>query len=180
MTTDKQKTKRGVSRASAKSSALKQLELRVAELEKQTAEHLEGWQRAKADYENLRRRTEDQRSTVVKAASEEMVRSLLPIVDNMERALKAASESNSDELRDGVEMVFKQLVDTLAAQGVEQIEAVGKEFDPEIHEAIARIKGKENICVSEHARGYKLYGKVVRPARVSVGTQAPIKKNINL
>lgn len=149
-------------------------QLLLTDAQKKMEEYLAGWQRAKADYENLRQRTEAQRSELIKTATQELVGALLPIVDNLELALKHASKDTT--LRNGVQLIHKQLREVLAGQGVEIIRAVRQSFDPAVHEAVAHVAGTKNICVSEHAPGYKLHGKVLRPARVSVGNGQPAHK----
>jgi molecular chaperone GrpE len=162
---------------------LESLKKELALVRTQAEEYLAGWKRAKADYENLRKRTESQHQQVMQAATEELVRGLLPILDNMEHAVQTtaslAKEKSADaegSIRKGFELIAQQLRETLAAQGVLAISAKGKKFDPAEHEAIGTEEGEEGICVTEHARGYKLHDKVLRPCRVSVGTATLIRK----
>jgi molecular chaperone GrpE len=171
------------SKAPVNASVHESLQKELALVRKQAEEYLAGWKRAKADYENLRKRTESHRHEMVRAATEEMVRGLLPIVDNMELALhstaKLAKEKAADAsqgVRKGFELILQQLRETLAAQGVSEIRAEGKKFDPAEHEAIGTAAGEEGVCVAEHARGYKLHDKVLRPCRVSVGSKVSSTK----
>ncbi|MFO0702902.1 MAG: nucleotide exchange factor GrpE [Candidatus Andersenbacteria bacterium] len=135
------------------------------------AEYLAGWQRAKADYENLRKRTDEQRLTLVKTATRDLLEQLLPVLDNLERTLahKNAAGATDDSFVTGVELVVAQLHEVLAGQGVTVVRAKGQPFDPALHEAIAQVEGPAGVCVDEHAPGYKLHDVVLRPARVSVG-----------
>jgi len=146
------------------------LESELTQVKEQAQQYLAGWQRAKADYGNLSKRHEEQRAKLVKTASKDIVLALLPVVDNIERALESAQQEKSD-LKQGVELILQQLNGVLAAQGVTRIKAVNKSFNPEEHEAIAKVPGKEGICVIEHTAGYKMHKEVLRPCRVSVGTQ---------
>jgi len=134
------------------------------------AEYLAGWQRAKADYENLRKRTDEQRLTLVKTATRELIEQLLPVLDNLELTLSVMRRrKGSSEHLKAVEMLTTQFHQVLAGQGVSVISAKGQKFDPALHEAIAQVEGTAGVCVDEHAPGYKLHDVVLRPARVSVG-----------
>lgn len=131
------------------------------------AEYLAGWQRAKADYENLRKRTDEQRLLLVKTATRELLEQLLPILDNLERTLAHLGATSVEGK--SVAMVVRQLHEVLAGQGVTVINAKGQPFDPALHEAVATVEGAPGMCVQEQAPGYKLHEVVLRPARVSVG-----------
>lgn len=131
------------------------------------AEYLAGWQRAKADYENLRKRTDDQRLVLVKTATRELIEQLLPVLDNLDRTVAHLDPASDDGK--AAAMVATQLRDVMAAQGVSVVRAKGQKFDPALHEAIAQVDGEPGVCVDEHAPGYKLHELVLRPARVSVG-----------
>jgi molecular chaperone GrpE len=127
-----------------------------------------------AEFENFRRRTATERIELFKTAGQEVLGSMLPVMDDFERALKAMeSIDGSDPLRQGVELVYHKLKNTLVAQGLKPMESVGKEFDSEFHEAITKIpapsedmKGK---VVDEAEKGYFLNDKVIRFAKVIVG-----------
>lgn len=153
-----------------KPASLAGLDKKLIEVENQAHEYLAGWKRAKADYENLQKRTEQQRAKIVKIANAEVIKGLLPVVDNLERALK--TKTSDIELKSGVELVLKQLREVLASNGVVEIKAQGQKFNPEEHEAIANVPGQKEICIIEHARGYKMHDLILRPSRVSVGTGA--------
>jgi molecular chaperone GrpE len=157
---------------------LKKLEGELASSRKEAIEYLAGWKRAKADYDNLRKRTDTQRQRVVEAATEDLVQALLPVVDGLQRALGyGAGEGGKTQpvsdaqIRQGVELILRQLQNVLAGQGVSEIRAKGKKFDPTFHEAIAQVAGEEGMCISEHVVGYKLHDRVLRPCRVSVGSK---------
>lgn len=128
--------------------------------------------RTLADFDNFRRRQREEAVRITGLAREELICKLLPIMDNFERALRAAEEQHSYEsLVEGVSLTLRQLSDMLKSQGVEPIEAEGQEFNPEIHEAVMRVETDEypdNTIVDELERGYTLNGKVLRPARVRV------------
>ncbi len=141
--------------------------------EKEKAEgYLANWQRAQADYINYKRRSEQQIEEVSKFANTTITLSLLPILDDMERAL-ASVPSKLAKLSwiDGVRLIERKLRMSLEAQGLSQIKALGEPFDPNLHEAAMYGKGKEGIIIEELQKGYKLHDRVIRPAMVVVGNE---------
>lgn len=126
--------------------------------------------RLQADFENFRRRTRQEKEDFYKYASEQMVVALLPVLDNFSLALAAEGDA-IDGFKAGVQMIHKQLLDVLAAEGVTPIQAVGEPFDPAKHEAVAQDnsgKHPANTVVEEFRRGYCLRDKVIRPSMVKV------------
>jgi len=126
-------------------------------------------QRLQADFDNYRKRTKEEREQVADNALAEFMKSLLPVLDNFERALESAGENEG--FTSGVRMIFKQLKETLEKEGLETIEAEGKVFDPYIHEAVVQVDSsdhEENTVVEELQKGYKFRGKLVRPSMVKV------------
>jgi len=142
-------------------------DLRV-KLEESEDKHL----RLVAEFDNFRKRNARQYEDIIKAANRNIVTRLLEVVDNFERALEAAgNSSDKDSLLKGMELVYKNLYDILEHEGLEPIEAVGKEFDPNFHEAMMQVESDEYLegtIVQEMTKGYKLAGKVVRHSRVPV------------
>jgi molecular chaperone GrpE len=129
--------------------------------------------RLRADFENFRKRVERERGESARRAIAEPIRELLPVVDNLERALAAAGEG--EELRGGVELILRQLVDVLRKFGVAEIPALGLAFDPEVHEAVARVEDPgvaAPTVVAELQRGYWLQDRLLRPAMVRVAVPA--------
>ena len=128
--------------------------------------------RALADFDNFRKRQREETVRRAELAREEIILKLLPILDNFERALAAAEEQHSyDSLVAGVSLTLRQVREMLAREGVEPIEAVGQEFNPELHEAMMRVETDEyadNTVVDELEKGYVINGKVLRPSRVRV------------
>ena len=128
--------------------------------------------RALADTENVRKRMRQQNEETARLQRESLLRELLPVVDNLERALEAArGASNRQSITDGVEMVLRSLHDLLRAQGITVINAVGQPFDPQVHEAVDHVPSEEyppNTVVNEFHRGYLIGDRMLRPARVSV------------
>ncbi|MEK3881639.1 nucleotide exchange factor GrpE [Paenibacillus sp. PL2-23] len=145
---------------------------RYDELVKQAEEAQQRYLRAQADFDNFRRRTMKEKEELGQYASMKLVGQLLPVVDNFERAMAAAS-SNSDyeSLAKGVDMIFRQLSGTLDAEGLKPIQSVGEPFNPEFHQAIMTVESdeyEEGIVVEEVQKGYMLKEKVLRPAMVKV------------
>jgi molecular chaperone GrpE len=128
--------------------------------------------RAMADHQNYRRRTQEQMDQAKKLATENLVRNLLPVLDNFERTVGALDIGASTEsVLEGVRGVEKQLRSALESVQLQRIEAVGKPFDPEVHEAVAMHEDNElpaNTVTHELEPGYTMSGKVIRPAKVRV------------
>lgn len=151
------------------------IEDRILELEKELEAERAQALRVLADFQNFRRRSEEQRAETASRAVQEFVTDLLPILDNFERALASAADSRSfDGLVAGVELILRQLRELLQKHGVEPIEAVGQPFDPNLHDAAMRVEDAEvaeNTVVEELQRGYTMDGRVIRPAMVKVATR---------
>lgn len=124
--------------------------------------------RTLADFENYRKRTDRERDELRQTALFAFLRDFLPVMDNLDRALGAGG--SYDDLRRGVEMIHRQMADLLRQQGVEDVAARGQRFDPVVHEAVARVEGQEPfpVVVDELQRGYRLRGRLLRPALVRV------------
>ena len=125
-----------------------------------------------AEFENFRKRTEKEKSTMFDMGAKSVVEKLLPIIDNFERGFAGLSEEQmSDPFVSGMDMVYKQLVKALADMGVEPIEAVGKTFDPNLHNAVMHVEDEnlgENTVAQEFQKGYLYHGSVVRHSMVQV------------
>lgn len=146
--------------------------LRVAELESQLEAERDKNLRTMADFQNFRRRMEEEKRSFAQFANEELIRAMLPILDNFERALAAAEKNKSFEtLVGGVALTHRQVQDLLKKSGVEPIETKGRQFDPNFHEAVDRVEGSgadDNSIVDELQRGYTINSKVLRPSLVRV------------
>lgn len=125
-----------------------------------------------AEFENFRKRTEKEKSTMFDMGAKSVLEKLLPIIDNFERGFAGLSEEQmSDPFVSGMDMVYKQLVKALADMGVEPIEAVGKPFDPNLHNAVMHVENEnlgENTVAQEFQKGYLYHGSVVRHSMVQV------------
>lgn len=145
---------------------------RVAELEAKVDSLENSLLRSKADFANLQRRAANERSEYLRYANAELIKSLLGVLDDLERSVAAAeSGENVAALADGVRLVHANLKKTLASAGLESIEAGGRPFDPALHEALVHQptdEAPEGTVIHEIARGYKLFDRVLRPARVAV------------
>jgi molecular chaperone GrpE len=136
----------------------------------QRGEDWEGrYTRLAADLQNVRRRAERERAELMRFGGEPLSRSLLPVLDNLQRALEAASEE--DPLTEGLRQVIRQFEEVLAAHGVRAVDAVGQRFDPAHHEAVLTEPNEEledDTVTGELRRGYRLHDRVLRPAQVRV------------
>jgi len=128
--------------------------------------------RQAAELENFKKRAAREKEDAVRFANESLVKDLLPVIDNLERAVAhAQGGGNGKPLVEGVEMVLKGLLDVLGKHGVAQISAVGQPFDPGKHEAMAQVETEEhapNTVIEEHHKGYMLKDRLLRPALVTV------------
>ncbi len=128
-----------------------------------------------AEFENYKKRVNKDKEELVKYGNESLLYELLPVVDNLELALKHASDDISTGLIEGVEITKKELMKVLEKFGVSAIEAEGKPFDPSVHHAMTQVERDdidENIIVEEFRKGYTLRDKVLRPSLVSVSKKA--------
>ena len=127
--------------------------------------------RLQAEFDNYKRRSEKERVAERKYKSQDVVTDLLPVLDNFERALQTEVAEESKGFVDGIKMVYNQLVEALENHGVEAIEAVGAEFDPNLHHAVMQVEDEtvdSNVVVEELQKGFVLKDKVIRPAMVQV------------
>ena len=152
------------------------VEIEIERLESELDELRDLHLRKLAEFDNFRKRTDRERVEVKRHAIEELIRDLLPVLDNFERALEHGSESDVGAFREGVEMIAKQLWDPLERQGVEIIDPMGEPFSPEFHEAVHRIEDETlepGTVASVLAKGYVCNGRLVRPAMVGVVSDPP-------
>jgi len=140
--------------------------------------YLENWRRAEADFENYKRRVEQERTESAKFAGMPLILNILPIVDDLDRAFKSIPEKLAHlTWTDGIRLIHRKLQATLEAQGVTEIKALGETFDPSVHEAVGQTLGEEGKVVEEAQKGYKLHGRVIRPAFVIVGNGSLREEN---
>ena len=146
---------------------------RITALEREVDEWRERCLRTAAEMENLRRRAQREAEEDRKRGNERLILELLPALDNFSRALEAADQSaNLEALKSGVELIYRQLSDVLARQGLERIEALGQPFDPNLHEAVMQVQPEEgqsaHEVVEELRAGFRLNDRVLRPTLVKV------------
>ncbi|MEG6585814.1 nucleotide exchange factor GrpE [Dendrosporobacter sp. 1207_IL3150] len=134
-------------------------------------EHAERVKRLQADFDNFRRRTRQEKEDLSSLVTQNLIKELLPLLDNFERAMATEAAQDAAAIRSGVEMMYRQFSSALEKNGLEQINAVGQTFDPQFHEAIMRVDDcdkPEGTIVEELQKGYIVRGKVVRPSMVKV------------
>jgi len=128
--------------------------------------------RLRADFENMRRRHAQTVEEIKERAAEDLIERLLPVVDNLERALDSTGGAAGSSLAEGVALVHKQLMGVLQQSGLSVVPAVGEEFDPQLHEAVERVEVEDGAAagriVEEMQKGYLLAGRLLRPAKVKV------------
>lgn len=131
--------------------------------------------RQMAEFDNFRKRTEKEKAAMYEIGAKSIIEKLLPVVDNFERGfLTVAEEDKEDSFVKGMEMVYKQIMTTFETLGVKPIEAVGKEFNPDLHNAVMHVEDEtvgENIVVEEFQKGYTYRDSVVRHSMVKVANQ---------
>jgi molecular chaperone GrpE len=132
--------------------------------------YLANWQRAEADFQNYKKRTEQERDELRRFGNVSIIINLLPVLDDFERAFSSL-DSHLAGLSwfDGIYLIYRKLSQLLENAGVRPIESEGQPFDPRYHEAVAHVEGEEGKVLSEVQRGYKLHDRVLRPAMVVVG-----------
>ncbi|MBT3864586.1 nucleotide exchange factor GrpE [Candidatus Peregrinibacteria bacterium] len=148
------------------------LQLQIKDLEQKLEQMTEIGKRAVADMENMKRRTEEDRSRMAQFANADLIRGLLPPTDNFHRALQHLPENcskDSQEWIDGVTNTFKQIDESLAASGLAEIPAENQQFDPNLHEAVLQEAGPKDQILEVLEKGYMLGEHVIRPAKVKVG-----------
>jgi molecular chaperone GrpE len=161
-----------VSEEEAAASELEADLARLSQLQSERDEYLDTLRRVQAEFENYRKRVIKEQTALVDRATEGLVEQLLPVLDSFELALKnfdAAGGQDTESVRKGVELVYAELLGVLEKAGVSRVEAEGKPFDPNVHEAVMQEEGDGEPVVTDVLRtGYTLKGRVLRPAMVKV------------
>lgn len=157
-----------------------QLEKQAEQSDKEAEEYLDHLKRLKAEFENYKKRMIRERQQIVNWAVEDLIRDFLPVLDDLERAIKCSETSKDfDGLFEGIKMVHQHFKKLLKEKGLEEIPAEGKEFDPHIHEALMQVesdKHPDNVVVEELRKGYRFKDKVLRPALVKVNKRVSNQK----
>jgi len=148
-----------------------ELQKEVTRLQKEKQEAQDRMLRVQAEFDNFKKRTQKEKEMNLKYKAQDLVNELLPAIDNFERALQVEVTDAAESFVEGISMVYNQLNEALKSQGVEEIEAVGKEFDPNLHHGVMQVEDTEvepNVIVEELQKGYMLKDRVIRPAMVKV------------
>ena len=152
-----------------------ELNKKIEELENQNADLKDKYMRAMAEMENIRKRAAKEKIDTIKRANKDLLLSLLNFMDNFERAIKAGENNNdiqNSEYYKGIELIHKQFIDFIHDNGVEEIECLGEEFNPNLHEALTMVEipdCEHEKIVEVYAKGYKLNDELLRTAKVIVG-----------
>jgi molecular chaperone GrpE len=146
------------------------------EIQRQRDDYYDRLLRKTAEFDNYRKRVDRDRQSMAEAASADLVRDLIPLVDDLERALKVdPGDEGADAYRRGVELIHRQLLEVLRKRGVRPIEALGADFDPHFHEAVSHEMAegrRDGEVIEEFARGYMLGDRLIRPSMVKVAKGA--------
>lgn len=146
----------------------------AAILRRERDDYYERWLRTTAEFDNFRKRIERDRKDLADFAAADLLREVLPVVDDLERALHAPAGHSVEAYRKGVELIQKQILDLLKKRGVSAIEAVGHDFDPHMHQAVTREisdRYRDGEVIEELQRGYLLGERLLRPTMVKVATR---------
>lgn len=149
----------------------KKADKKTAALEEKISELEDKTKRQMAEFDNFRKRTEKEKSQMFETGAKSIIEKILPVIDNFERGLAAVGEDNKDSFYDGMCMIHKQMLSELEKIGVTPIEAVGQEFDPNLHNAVMQVESEEyesGFVAQELQKGYKYRDTVVRHSMVSV------------
>ena len=151
---------------------LESIKAALEEAKQNADKYLANWQRSEADFINYKRRSEQERADMASFANATLMTALLPVVDDLERALEnAEDDTDISSWIDGIRLIYRKLKTALEEHGLSEIEAEGKEFDPNLHEAVMCVEGKEGTVCGEIQRGYKLRERLLRPSMVAVGKE---------
>lgn len=147
----------------------------VAALQKEREEYYDLLLRTRAEFDNYRKRVERERLDMMETAASDLLRNLLPVVDDLERALATPAEQSGgvEAYRRGVELIHRQLLEVLRQHGVKPIDALGAEFDPHLHQAVTHEPApghREGEVIEEYRRGYTVGNRLLRPSMVKVAS----------
>lgn len=151
---------------------LSQMKKKYEELAKKNEQYYEMLQRSAAEFDNYKKRTIKEKEALYSDAKGGVAAAFLPVMDNMERAISASVDvDDANPLKEGVSLVHKQLVSTFKNLGIEEIKALGEQFNPELHHAVMHIEDESleaNMVIEEFQKGYTINGKVIRHSMVKV------------
>ncbi|PLX46276.1 MAG: nucleotide exchange factor GrpE [Deltaproteobacteria bacterium] len=145
----------------------------TASLEEQVAKLKSELLYQHAELENFKRRTQKRYEDALRYANEPIAKDLLSVLDNLERSLEHAGAEDMNSFTEGIKQIAEQLRGILSTHGIEEVNAEGEKFDPNLHEALAQVPGNEDgVVVGVHEKGYTLHGRLLRPAKVLVSKLA--------
>ena len=150
--------------------SLEELQQQIEKLEAQVKEKEDRALRLQADFDNFRRRTRQEKEELSAVVTQTILTDLLPLLDNFERAM-AVETTDTENFQNGVEMIYKQLKETMEKNGLEAIETAGAKFDPNFHQAVMRVQNadlEDDTNAAELQKGYMVKGRVIRPSMVQV------------
>lgn len=148
-----------------------QLNDKLARKEKEAADNYNNYLRAVADLDNYKKRAAKEKAEIIKYGKEDIINDILPFVDSLDRALEHADSADVQSFKEGIRLIQEQLLSCLKKHGVERIDSVGLDFDPNFHEAMMQVESEEhgeNKVVNEVQRGYLLNGRLLRPSKVCI------------
>ena len=144
----------------------------LEEAKEQAERYLANWQRAEADFVNYKRRTDQEKTEIANLASAALMLDLLPVLDDLERALENSSDDpDTGAWVEGIRLIYRKLKGVLEDRGLTYVECVGEDFDPSVHEAVMCVEGAEGRVCEEIQKGYKLKDRLLRPSKVTVGKE---------
>lgn len=152
---------------------IESLKRNLEEERERANKYLGNWQRSEADFSNYKKRAEQEKNEFTAFANSSLILNLLPVLDDLERALASLPPKLADlTWVEGIKLIHRKLKAVLESHGLTEVEAIGKPFDPNFHEAVAHVEGDDGMVVNEIQKGYKLKNKLLRPTLVTVGNGA--------
>ena len=163
---------------SAQNAELKE---ELARKEKEATDNYDKYLRAVADLDNYKKRAIREKVDIIKYGKEDVIKDILPFVDSLDRALEHADSSDVQAFKEGIKLIQEQLLSCLKKHGVEKIDSVGLDFDPNFHEAMMQVESEEhteNKVVNEVQKGYLLNGRLLRPSKVCICKKINKENNV--
>jgi molecular chaperone GrpE len=148
---------------------------------KEAADNYDKYLRAVADLDNYKKRAIREKADIIKYGNEGIIKDILPFVDSLDRALEHADSSDVQAFKEGIKLIQEQLLSCLKKHGVEKIDSVGLDFDPNFHEALMQVESEEHVenkVVNEVQKGYLLNGRLLRPSKVCICKKMNKENNV--
>ena len=169
-TKDREKNSKGGDEKKELKDMLRDFKEKLAKCEEELELQKDQNMRLRAEFENYKRRTKEEKEAIYNDSVADTIKTILPIVDNFERALELETD-NAKSIKDGMDMIYRQLKDAIQSNGVQEIASVGEKFDPTLHNAVMHVEDNQkgdNVVIEEFQKGYKLGNKVIRHSMVKV------------